>query len=193
MSRRNHRRTGSAWHASKNKDRERMAEIDRRVLTDLDDCRRVWEQHADPLALLVGVLMAEVLETWPTWLVDGLVLALCAEDAETKLEGLRLGPRWAAKHREMADAKRAATVLALRHHPDKREKWVDAQETAGERQPEVAGTDPVSAETVRKSYGRAIKGLADDGAYWQAPPGVVSTRLHMALEKLPAAHRARLE
>jgi hypothetical protein len=192
MSQRDHKRTRRAWRSRKNRDRERIAELDRRELKDLDDCRFVWETHADPLALTFGVAMAEALDTWPSWLVDAVLLALCAEDTALKLGGLRLGPRWKAKRREMDDAKRAAALLAVRNDPGKPEKWLDATATAAQLAADHAGTTRAGAEATRDSYSRTIAGLADEGKYWQAPAEFLTTRLHLALQALPERHRARL-
>jgi hypothetical protein len=96
----------------------------------------------------------------------------------------------------MTDAKRAATFLAVRHRPEsrrnRREHWAASMKTAAKLAPQVAGTAWAGAESVRDSYSRTLKGLGDAGAYWQAPPGVISTRLLMALEALSEQQRARL-
>ena len=196
MPRRDHRRTGYAWRRRKdhNQDPARMADLDRRELTNLEECRRVWEEHADPLALTVGLKMAEDLGTCPTWLVDGLMLALWAENAAMlpRLAGLRLGPLWAAKVREMNDVQRTAALLAVRNRPgapDQREQ--NAKATAGDLAADHAGADPAGASSVRDSYHRVREGLAEAGRYWQTQPHVLH-RLHRALERLPERHRARL-
>jgi len=192
MSRRNHRRTTKPFRKRENRDLERIQTLDRRELRNLEDCRRLWEEHADPLALVFGLLMAEVTKEWPWWLVSGLLLALCAEDEGLKLAGLRLGPRWKATRKAMNDAKRATAVLAVRHDPTASSTWTDAFTRAATLATKHGGADPVGAETVRNSYSRAIKGLADEGQYWQAETRFLSMRLLMALQELPTRHQERL-
>jgi hypothetical protein len=85
----------------------------------------------------------------------------------------------------------------VRNHPTSPPIWNDAfkRDDAFKRAAglaKAAGTDPRGAETVRDSYSRAIKGLTDEGQYWQAPTEFLTVRLHMALQNLPARHQERL-
>jgi hypothetical protein len=182
-----------AWRKAGNKDAERRTELERRVLGDLEDCRRAWEKANDPVALLVGVQMAEALDIpLPQWLFDAVLVVMASAFNIADLGRLRLPDLWAARVKQAEDAHRAEMTLLMRTLPEGPATLEDAYSKGADLAADHAGARHVGATEAKASYLRVIRNLRDNEAlYHGAPPGVL-VRVHLALSTLPAAVAAPL-
>lgn len=88
-----------------------VEQLARRVLCDLERCRRVWLEAQDPLALCEGVRLANL----PSWLSDALLMMLT--DAAGDFPSIQR-KLWKARRQQAEDAYRAAAFGVLRAHPE---------------------------------------------------------------------------
>jgi hypothetical protein len=191
---RNAARRATPFRTAANKDAARLAELERRVLGDLEDCRLAWEKAHDPVALLVAVEMAEALEIpLPQWLCDAVLVVMAAAFDIAHLGRLNLPDLWAKTREQAQDAQRAAGALAYRTHPSKPHTLKDAYRLGAKAAAEHAGADHTGDTEAKASYLQAIRGLQEnEGLYHGAPPGWLG-RVVLALSTLPAAVAAPLQ
>ena len=193
MSKRHRRdRKSTPFRTAANQDPERRAELERRVLGDLEDCRLAWEQEHDPLALIVAVGMADGLEIpLPPWLAYAVLGVMAAAFNVAGVgDRLRLPELWTKRSNQAVDAQRAEGVLLARTDPTAPLKTLeDAYQYGATIAAEHAGA-PYAA-SAKESYLHVVAGLANDHRYRQAPP-VAFELLKLALTQLPPALRERM-
>jgi hypothetical protein len=156
------------------------AELGRRTLRSLEDCRALWERGGDPLAIAAAVMLAGEL---PRWLQDALLVFLVPRDSTARLRRL-LAKRWEVSNRDRRHAGRAWELLRVRlsphrDHPALRLTW--------ERTPHVAsaslaksspGDGPHTPSAVQQSYQRVARALdSDPWCFWAPPDGFAARHL----------------
>ncbi len=139
-----------------------FAELAKRQLTDMDSCREIWTNSADPLALCAAVTLAEV----PEWLRDALLVLLADGAADAGLQRLL----WKVRKRDERDAARAAEVAGLRCHPQVLVPWDLALRMADLFVRDHHSDEPsVSPEAIKQSWQRVSRGIADPARYYFVP------------------------
>jgi hypothetical protein len=176
-------RTSKAWQ-HRARPEAVVAEIQGRELSDLDTCRRVWQDGGDPLALLEAVRLAGL----PEWLTDALLLAL----SDASFERPMLPSMWRSRVKHARDAHRASAAASARTFFDQIPEitWQKAFALAASRVCDVFAAEPhVSPAAVKKSYQAVSKGLADAHRYYRARPGMqesIEAALQRQIEHLEA-------
>jgi len=155
---------GKAWRkADAGVDPTRLlAELERRTLSDLATCQRVWEDEADPLAVCEAVRQVDL----PGWLLDAVLLL--AADSEGLTRAL-----WTERRTHAVDKARAASVAAARTG-DEPSTWDQALPRADLATRRLFTDMPsVSPAALRKSYQRVGRDLdSRESRYYDAKPGL---------------------
>jgi hypothetical protein len=144
-------------------------ELQRRKLSDLEDCRLAWEHGGDPLAVCAAVTKCDL----PEWLADALLVIL-TDEAERGPEVIRLRRRWAKQQRDSLDALRAQTAaLARTLNPESAapaRTWESAHILAEALvRRDYKAVEKVGPEAIKKSYRLVCRRLAEDpGRYYFA-------------------------
>lgn len=141
-----------------------LRELQRREFRTLEDCRLVWEEAGDPIALCVAVSKVDL----PEWLADAL-LAVVTEDATGKPPFLRLRDRWKKHALAAVDAARASASLTARGHLA--QTWEQSWSTAESAiQAVIKHAPKVGQDAIKASHRRVRSGLDSSGMYYQVPP-----------------------
>lgn len=142
-------------------------QLQQRELTDLETCRRVWEDEMDPLAVCEAIRQSDL----PDWLAHTLLLFV-TNDSEHRL--VDIDELWRTRKANAIDATRAAEVAGARSHPEVDMTW-DTAFLIGEKfAGEGYGAMPrVSPDGAKKSYYSVRAGLAlAPSRYYRAMPGM---------------------
>jgi hypothetical protein len=164
-----------------------FGELQQRQLTDLDTCRRVWEDEVDPLALCEAVRLASL----PEWLVDSLLVMMT--------EGVNGYPPlrrklWRDRARAMNDAVRALNVAGVRVHPQlPRVSWKQSyaigEELAARQYNDMPRVSPARAKSSYESVRRNL--VAHPMKYYLARDGM-KQRIDLAWGNTLDAWQAQL-
>lgn len=160
-------------------------ELQRRKLSDLEDCRLAWEQVGDPLAVCAAVTKCDL----PEWLADALLVIL-TDEAEPGRKVIRLRRRWVQQRRDAIDALRTQKVaLARTQNPNTAAPaltWEAAYILAEKHNPvEYADVEEVGPEAIKKSYRLVRRRLEKDpGRYYFALSPGFPDRLRRARQSL---------
>ncbi len=143
-----------------------MEELNKRVLADVDTCKRVWQSSGDPLAICEAIRQSQL----PEWLADAVLVLLADGAKDAKL--LRTG--WRRRTRDAVDAERAGQVASMRSHPTHPQTWDLALKLADESSRSRYDDMPaVSSAALRKSYQRVVKELPKDPlSFHHGSPGL---------------------
>jgi len=150
-----------------------LRELQRRELSDLETCRHVWEQGADPLALCAAVTHAKL----PEWLTSALLVMLT--DRAGGWPSMPVKKWWRQRTQRAIDGVRAAHVAACRIHPEGPQTWESSFLLANELArkdhkaiPSVARFDnPPKISGIKRSYQKVQRGLVDPCRFYHAPNG----------------------
>jgi hypothetical protein len=159
-----------------------QADLQSRVLSDLDRCRIAWQQADDPMALAVAVTQADL----PDWLVDGLLLVLTDTEGNVPLAEL-----WRDRRRDMTDRHRTTAAVSARTLGlDHGLTW-DQAYTLGEHlvRENFADAGSVTPAAIKKSHQTVVKNLSNQGRY-HLPPTTFRTQMLSALEREVARLKA---
>lgn len=167
-------------------------ELQRRCLTDLEDCRLAWARAGDLLAVCVAITKCDL----PEWLADALLVIL-TDEAEGGPRIMRLRQRWARRRRDALDAVRVETIAVARDPhlvaPGTdilpRQTWESAHVLAElyTRQ-RYRDVEAVSDEAMKATYRRVRQRLGENPGRYYYPPGAgLDARLRLARERFLAS------
>ena len=139
-----------------------------RVLSDMDTCRRVWEEEGDPMALCEAVRRADL----PIWLADSLLVLLTNGQGgypDTEL----LERAWDQRNKNDLDRSLALSIAMFRTHPKANLTWEQSRLHGESFARERSQTRAVGDSSAKKTFYKVKKSLTTHRSrYFYAPDGL---------------------
>lgn len=165
------RKTRQAWRRAESDEDDAAKQVfsglKRREMSDLETCRRVWEQELDPLAVCEAVRQSNL----PDWLTSALLVLLT--DGQYVADRPLRNRMWAERRKHATDGARAGNVAMLRTLPEHPQTWRIAFELGEHLSRMNSNVAAVSAAGAKKSYERVRQSLEEyPYRYHRARPGM---------------------